>query len=151
MVGMYVWWNIYLYKRIGDPETSSQMGSQCVDSSTQDLLVHMSDICDFIDQMVSPALQSSSSTLPVKHEHGFSSDLKPCDARSDSEAILIHCSLGISRSPTIIIAYLMRKYGTKREDAALAFVRSKQKVKPSANFTRTTSSLGGGRMSSVGE
>ena len=103
---------------------------QCVDSSTQDLLVHMSDICDFIDQMASPALQSSY-TLPVKYEHGFSD--KPCGARS--EAILVHCTMGISRSPTTIIAYLMRKYGAKREDV-LAFVQSKQKVKPSANFTR---------------
>ncbi|KAN0080696.1 dual specificity protein phosphatase [Elaphomyces granulatus] len=90
----------------------------CVDSSIQDLL------------MASPALQSSS-TLPAKHEHGFSD--KPCGARS--EAILIHCRMGISRSPTIIIAYLMRKYGAKREDV-LAFVQSTQKVKPSANFTR---------------
>ncbi|KAN0070020.1 putative dual specificity phosphatase [Elaphomyces granulatus] len=102
----------------------------CVDSTTQDLLVHMSDICDFIDQMASPALQSSS-TLPVKHEHGFSDN--PCGARS--EAILIHCSMGRSRSPTIIIAYLMRKYGAKREDV-LAFVQSKQNVKPRSNFTR---------------
>jgi dual specificity phosphatase 12 len=50
-------------------------------------------------------------------------------------SILVHCDLGISRSPTIIIAYLMRKYHAKREDV-LAFVRSKQKVKPNANFTR---------------
>ena len=57
---------------------------QCVDSSTQDLLVHMSDICDFIDQMASPALQSSY-TLPVKHEHGFSD--KPCSARSEATYI----------------------------------------------------------------
>ncbi|KAB8259792.1 hypothetical protein BDV32DRAFT_123783 [Aspergillus pseudonomiae] len=35
----------------------------------------------------------------------------------------------------MIIAYLMRKYGIKREDA-LAFVMTKQRVKPSANFTR---------------
>lgn len=36
----------------------------------QDLLAHMGDICDFIDQMASPAL--SSSTLPV--EHNFESN-----------------------------------------------------------------------------
>jgi len=116
-------------RRSGVPEHRHKWVG-CVDSSTQDLLVHMSDICDFIDQMASPALQSSS-TLPAKYEHGFSD--KPCGARS--EAILIHCRMGISRSPTIIIAYLMRKYGAKREDV-LAFVQSKQKVKPSANFTR---------------
>jgi dual specificity phosphatase 12 len=126
--GRYARWNTCT-RESGIPKHRHKW-VQCVDSSTQDLLVHMSDICDFIDQMASPALQSSS-TLPVKHEHGFND--KPCGARS--EAILIHCTMGISRSPTIIIAYLMRKYGTKREDA-LAFVRSKQKVKPSANFAR---------------
>lgn len=40
---------------------------QCADSSTQDLLAHMSDICEFIDRMASPAL-SSSSSLPVEQE-----------------------------------------------------------------------------------
>ncbi|KNG82701.1 putative dual specificity phosphatase Yvh1 [Aspergillus nomiae NRRL 13137] len=103
---------------------------QCADSSTQDLLTHMSDTCDFIEQMASPALRSSS-TLPKAEEHELSDDSRT--ARPG--AVLVHCVLGISRSPTMIIAYLMRKYGIKREDA-LAFVMTKQRVKPSANFTR---------------
>lgn len=41
--------------------------SQCVDSSKQDLLVYISDICDFIDRMASPAL-SSLTSLPTEHE-----------------------------------------------------------------------------------
>jgi dual specificity phosphatase 12 len=75
--------------------------------------------------MASPALQSSS-TLPVGHEPGNA---------IPSEAVLVHCELGISRSPTVIIAYLMRRYGAKLEDI-LAFVQKKQKVRPSPNFTR---------------
>ncbi|GFF42317.1 dual specificity protein phosphatase 5 [Aspergillus lentulus] len=124
----WVWWNS-ITREAGIPEHRHKW-VQCADSSTQDLLVHMSDICDFIDQMASPALRSSS-TLPVENEHE-SSD-KPREA--PPEAVLVHCDLGISRSPTVIIAYLMRKYGLKREDV-LTFLQSKQKVKPSANFTR---------------
>lgn len=52
-----------------------------------------------------------------------------------SEAISTLGDLGISRSPTIVIVYLMRKYGIKREKL-FAFVQSKQKIKSSANFTR---------------
>jgi dual specificity phosphatase 12 len=105
---------------------------QCVDSSTQDLLVYMSDMCDFIDEMASPSLQASSS---------FPSDEKPdpnIQKRQDtvaSEAVLVHCDLGISRSPTVIIAYLMRKFSAKLEDV-LAFVQTKQRVKPNTNFIR---------------
>lgn len=95
---------------------------QCADSSTQDLLVHMSDICDFIDQMSSPHLASLSS-LPVDHDQG------------NGDAILVHCDLGISRSPTIIIAYLMRKLHMQQADV-MDYVLSKQRVKPSSNFMR---------------
>ncbi|KAJ5920863.1 dual specificity phosphatase Yvh1 [Penicillium verhagenii] len=77
---------------------------QCADSSTQDLLAHMSCICDFTDQMASPAL-SSLSSLPVVYNHDTNDGL----GGVPPEAILIHCDLGISRSPTIIIDYLKRK------------------------------------------
>ena len=123
----WVWWNTTT-REAGVPEHRHKW-VQCADSSTQDLLAHMSDICDFIDQMASPALFSSSS-LPVEHKHESNEQRD-----SPSEAILIHCDLGISRSPTIVVAYLMRKYRLERNEI-LAFVQSKQKVKPSPNFTR---------------
>ena len=50
-------------------------------------------------------------------------------------AVLVHCEYGVSRSPTIVIAYLMWKRGLKFEDA-LAMVKEKRKIKPSANFTK---------------
>lgn len=129
----WVWWKTTT-REAGIPAHRHKW-VQCADSSTQDLLVYMSDICDFIDQMASPALRESV-TLPVDHGH----ELEPVlsDAARDAgrpEAIMIHCDLGISRSPTVIIAYLMRKYGMKREEVQ-AFVQTKQRVKPSANLTR---------------
>jgi dual specificity phosphatase 12 len=82
---------------------------ECVDSPTQDLLVYMAGICDFIDQMLEPAQQ------PPK-------------------GVLVHCDQGISRSSTVVIAYMMRQQRRTREDV-LADVRAKRpQVKPSANF-----------------
>ncbi|CAG7950909.1 unnamed protein product [Penicillium salamii] len=124
----WVWWKTAT-RDAGIPE-HRQKWVQCADSSTQDLLVYMSDICDFIDQMASSDL-SSLCSLPTNHEHTANDELN----NVPSEAILIHCDLGISRSPTIIIAYLMRKLRIPKEDA-LNFVLSKQKVKPSAYLTR---------------
>lgn len=124
----WVWWNT-ASREAGIPEHRHRW-VPCVDSSTQDLLAHMSDICDFIDQMASPTL-SSLSSLPINHKHTM--DDEPHGA--PSEAILIHCDLGISRSPTIIVAYLMRKLHIPKVEV-LNFVQSKQKVKPSANLTR---------------
>ncbi|KAJ5332790.1 Dual specificity protein phosphatase 1B [Penicillium brevicompactum] len=124
----WVWWKSTT-REAGVPEHRHKW-TQCVDSSTQDLLVHMKDICDMIDEMASPALPSLR-PLPVKCDDGI------IDERHGAalEAILIHCDLGISRSPTVIIAYLMRKLNMSQADV-LPFVQSKQKVKPSKNLTR---------------
>jgi protein-tyrosine phosphatase len=75
---------------------------ECVDSSTQDLLVHMHRVCTFIDQ-------------------------KP-------GVVLVHCDQGISRSATMVIAYLMREQRKGLEEV-LAEVRAKRpRIKPSDNF-----------------
>ncbi|KKK21020.1 dual specificity phosphatase, catalytic domain protein [Aspergillus rambellii] len=52
----WVWWNT-ITREAGVPKHRHKW-VQCADSSTQDLLAHMSDICDFIDQMAPPALSS---------------------------------------------------------------------------------------------
>lgn len=50
------------------------------------------------------------------------------------DKILIHCCSGISRSATIILAYLIRKYNMSFSDAE-TFLKSKYiKAKPNSNF-----------------
>lgn len=88
----------------------------CDDSPTQDLLLHMGDICDFIERMRRPDNA----------------------ARAQGEGprrVLVHCDQGISRSPTVVIAYLMRRLRADVVDV-LAGVREKREVRPNPNFMR---------------
>ena len=75
----------------------------CLDSSRQDLLIHLERACDFIEASLA---------------YG---------------GVLVHCSQGVSRSTTFVIAYLMRR-GRRGLDEVLADVKLKRKVKPSENF-----------------
>jgi protein-tyrosine phosphatase len=75
------------------------------DNEIQDLLVHLPPICDFID---------------AQHEAGRN--------------VLVHCIAGASRSPTVVVGWLMRKWGRGREKA-LRYVKGKRReTKPSGNF-----------------
>ena len=80
----------------------------CLDTSTQDLLVNLADICDFIDD-----------NRQCPGEHGN---------------VLVHCAFGVSRSAMVAVAYLMWRH-RQSLDASLAAVRRSRKVKPNSNFT----------------
>nr|WRK65514.1 dual specific typhosphatase [Marseillevirus futianmevirus] len=55
--------------------------------------------------------------------------------------VLVHCAAGISRSSTIVIAFLMLRRGMTY-DSALAFVQSKRKcVDPNPGFRRQLEEL----------
>jgi protein-tyrosine phosphatase len=53
------------------------------------------------------------------------------DALAKKENVLVHCAVGMNRSATIVIAYLMKKYQMNLEET-LEFVKDKRPiVKPS--------------------
>jgi len=55
-------------------------------------------------------------------------------AKSNSSGVLIHCQAGISRSPTIAVAYLMKFYPMAMSDA-YKFVKTKRSIiSPNLNF-----------------
>lgn len=111
------------YSRRHDPEVQKmvpekdQLFVPCEDSSTMDLLAPMADICDFIESRLQP--------------------LQDSDGDSDDEprtgGVLVHCDQGVSRAPTVVIAYLMRKHG-KKLDEVLNEVEKRRRVNPSGNF-----------------
>lgn len=79
----------------------------CPDNLTQDLLCRLPEICDFID---------------AKRNNG-------------AHSLLVHCTAGISRSATVVLAYLMWKHRQPLE-AALEMVEKSRHVSPNPNFMR---------------
>jgi dual specificity phosphatase 12 len=75
------------------------------DTDTQDLLVHLSRICDFID---------------AQHDAG--------------RRVLVHCIAGVSRSPTVVVAYLMRKWRKDLSKTIKYVMGKRNEVWPSPNF-----------------
>ncbi|XP_012175943.1 dual specificity protein phosphatase MPK-4 isoform X2 [Bombus terrestris] len=78
---------------------------QVTDMPREDLLTHFEDSYEFIDHSL-----------------------------QQNEKILVHCYFGISRSATIVIAYLMKKYKKSFYDAFEAVKEKRRFVGPNAGF-----------------
>ena len=164
--------------RVLFPE-SHRLFIACLDSDTQDMLVNLATICNFIDAHLSgsvtrtelplnyldsihvepseePAQQGEPSTAqsmefltapgepsleapPLSEKKALWTSIRKLQRGEESDftrgppRVLVHCRVGASRSPMVIIAYLMWKRREKL-NTALEAVKSKRKIKLNPNF-----------------
>jgi hypothetical protein len=64
---------------------------------------------------------------------GATSFMKNC--LSSSKSVLVHCEAGVSRSATVVIAYLMRYHNMTRDEAYI-HVKSRRPINPNEGFWR---------------
>ena len=55
-------------------------------------------------------------------------------ARSSGGNVLVHCQAGVSRSPTLVVAYLMALYGRPLMETFQLVKQRRQIVAPNFNF-----------------
>jgi hypothetical protein len=48
--------------------------------------------------------------------------------------VLVHCEMGVSRSATVVLAYLMRYHGMTRDEAYIAIKKKRPKIEPNEGF-----------------
>jgi len=92
--------------------------------------------------------------LPLSEKDGFNcyridildqitSDLRPhleavCNhidkALRSGRSVLVHCQQGVSRSPSVVIAYLIRNHGMSFDSAHALLKRKRACIKPNSGF-----------------
>nr|XP_019935853.1 PREDICTED: protein phosphatase Slingshot homolog 3-like [Paralichthys olivaceus]XP_019935861.1 PREDICTED: protein phosphatase Slingshot homolog 3-like [Paralichthys olivaceus] len=96
------------------PESFTYMNIRVYDVEATDLLPHWTDTYNFINT-----------------------------ARKRGQAVLVHCKMGVSRSSSTVIAYLMKQYRWTL-DTALAYVRDRRPIiQPNEGFLKQLQTYNG--------
>ncbi|KAF5867799.1 putative dual specificity protein [Botrytis fragariae] len=75
------------------------------DDALEDILQIMKDACEVIDKSL-----------------------------RENRGVLVHCGLGISRSGTVVLGYVMRKRALNREEALAVVRQTRSRVQPNTGF-----------------
>eukprot|EP01064_Diplonema_japonicum_P035333 TRINITY_DN763_c12_g1_i1.p1 TRINITY_DN763_c12_g1~~TRINITY_DN763_c12_g1_i1.p1 ORF type:complete len:240 (+),score=39.31 TRINITY_DN763_c12_g1_i1:473-1192(+) len=97
----------------GGESSSESSGGESPDGTCKWPQYLKLDLVDHADEAISTVFQRAFSFI----EH----------ARREKKKVLVHCRRGISRSATLVIAYLM-KYSNKQLDDAFNYVRDKRSI-----------------------
>lgn len=88
------------------------------DDEFTNIIQYFDDVCNFINQALFP------------EETGFERGVK----KAFKTCVFVVCQAGVSRSSTILAAYLMKKYNLTPDQAIHAIQRKRSTVQPNENF-----------------
>lgn len=84
------------------------------DSPTEDILVHLAGVCEWIDKALKTSAGGGESNSGAK--------------------VLVHCRQGISRSGAVVVGYLMRRFEVGYDEALAMARESRDLITPNVGF-----------------
>ena len=111
------------------PEKLDYLSLDAMDVSEQDMAQFFKSTNAFIHGVLSRSGTGGDNT---KREEA--AEKRAGALGSNGDAVLVHCMQGVSRSSTVVLAYLMRHRGMSFEDALALAQEKRPRVKPNAGF-----------------
>ncbi|WWC88685.1 uncharacterized protein L201_003598 [Kwoniella dendrophila CBS 6074] len=103
------------------------------DSSDTDILTHLPSCVTWI-QSILKLREKHENDPQVKHEIEIDPKISKLAGKPNIGSVLVHCQAGMSRSATVVAAYLMREYDLDPVQAVVALRDKRPVVDPSETF-----------------
>ena len=111
------------------------------DNAGEDIATHFERVFERIDEVLKGAGASadigqdlSNSVEHLAVANAKQKGIDSTEPETERPRVLVHCRAGVSRSATLVIAYLMKRHGMSLDDA-LAHVRAKRpRIAPNEGF-----------------
>jgi protein-tyrosine phosphatase len=93
-----------------------------------------------IEYIQMPAEDKPSTNLH-RHIYAFRDIVAEYEARHPNKCILVHCKAGISRSATLVLSYLMLRYGARLDEAVRYLKARRRIINPNPGFMKQLQKL----------
>ncbi|KAG9053526.1 hypothetical protein FS842_007949 [Serendipita sp. 407] len=109
---------------------SRVLSVRCDDDPQEDVLQHV----ELTNRFIGDAWREGSTASHHHHHHHYAMPMMM--TMRQKTKVLCHCLAGVSRSPTIVAAYLIHAFGMRTEDALTLLRERREVIEPNPGFVQ---------------